>query len=145
MAWPPASDFVTGVGYLGTIPGTLAWGTDQLWTLSNIVTIINMRDSEIIEEVLIENGNGIVSQQVLLKQGVQIELTALDDRANTYPYAGQKATLYQPLLNGAVAAVDFQVVNNDYNASRKAPGERVLLVKRFKLITPANIANATPT
>lgn len=143
MAWPPQSNIGnTGLGYEtspANLPAALAWGTDGLMT-SVIVT--SMRSSRMIEEIPIENGNGIVSTQVLLKQGDMVEVTVIDDRNVTWPDSGTVVTtILNPLPNGASAtAENFIVVDNSYAAARKAPGERTLLVKKYTLITPANMS-----
>ena len=140
MAWPPSSNIGnTGLGYeTSNQPIALAWGTDGLMT-SVIVT--SMRASRMVEEIPIENGNGIVSTQVLLKQGDSVEITVIDDRNVTWPDSGQVITsLVNPLPNGTSAtAQNFVVIDNSYQAARKAPGERTLLVKKYILITAANM------
>lgn len=145
MAWPPASNLATGLGYLGSLPVTLAWGTDGLYTEDGVsVIVLSIRPAQMVEEIPIENGSGVVSTQVLIVQGQQVEITVLDDRSVTaWPKAGQVITVLSPLPSGAAAtSTNYEVVDNSYQGSRKAPGERTILAKVYTLITPANITGA---
>ena len=143
MSWPPASDLSAGLGYLGSLPTTLAWGTDGLYSQGGTVIVLTMRDSQIVEEIPIENGSGVVATDVLIVQGEQVEIDVIDDRNLTFPRSGQVVTVNAPLPNGAGAtSTNFQVIDNSYNAARKEAGRRTILAKVYKLITPANITNA---
>jgi len=134
-AWPPSSNIATGLGYKGALPVTLAWGTDGL-VVGAIVTSI--RPSQMIEEVKIENGTGLTATQVLLNDGTQVEITCVDDRSFVWPASGATLTLLSPLPTGGTAtSITLQVVDNSYQGSRKASGERTLLCKKYTLITPS--------
>ena len=139
MAWPPASSInSTGLGYEGSLPTTLAWGTDGLYPG---VIVTSVRDSQMIEEIKIDNGSGITATQIILKDGEQYEITVIDDRSITWPSSGTTVTLYSPLFTGGSAtSVTFIVVDNAYAAARKAAGERTLLCKKYTLITPVNMS-----
>lgn len=135
--WPPASNISTGLGYKGPLPVTLAWGTDDLYSG---VIVTSMRPAQMIEEIKVENGTGLTSTEVLLNDGMQIEVTVVDDRNITWPLAGAVLTLLNPLPTGVSAtSILLQVVDNSYQATRKAPGERTLLCKHYTLITPAQM------
>jgi hypothetical protein len=135
MAWPPSTAIATGLGYKGTLPTTLAWGTDGLYSG---VIVTSIRPSQMIEEIKVENGAGLTSVQVLINDGVQVEITVVDDRAITWPAAGGTVTLLDPLpTGGSATSTVFQVVDNSYQGARKAAGERTLLVKKYTNITPA--------
>jgi hypothetical protein len=135
MAWPPASSIATGLGYKGALPVTLAWGTDGLYSG---VIVTSIRPAQMIEEIKIENGTGLTATQVLLNDGVQIELTVVDDRSITWPSSGATLTLLSPLPTGGTAtSITLQVVDNSYQGTRKATGERTLLCKKYTLITPS--------
>lgn len=137
MAWPPTSNIATGLGYKGSLPTTLAWGTDGLF---NGVIVTSIRPAQMIEEIKVENGTGLTATQVLLNDGQQIEITCVDDRALSWPVAGDVITLLSPLFDGSGAtSTNLQVVDNSYQGARKAAGERTLLVKRYTLITPAQM------
>jgi hypothetical protein len=137
MAWPPASNIATGLGYKGALPVTLAWGTDGLYTG---VIVTSMRPAQMIEEIKVENGTGLTATQVLLNDGTQIEISCIDDRSVTWPSSGATLTLLSPLPTGGTAtSITLQVVDNSYQGTRKAPGERTLLCKKYTLITPAQM------
>lgn len=137
MAWPPASNIATGLGYKGALPVTLAWGTDGLYTG---VIVTSIRPAQMIEEIKIENGTGLTATQVLLNDGVQVEITCVDDRSVTWPASGNTLTLLSPLPTGGTAtSITLQVVDNAYQGTRKATGERTLLCKKYTLITPSQM------
>lgn len=134
-AWPPASSITSGLGYKGSLPTTIAWGTDGLY---NGVIVTSIRPSQMIEEIKVENGTGNTATQVLINDGEQVEITVVDDRAISWPASGGTLTLLSPLATGGTAtSTTYQVVDNSYQGTRKAPGERTLLCKRYILITPS--------
>lgn len=135
MAWPPASSIAAGLGYKGALPVTLAWGTDGLYSG---VIVSSIRPAQMIEEIKIENGTGLTATQVLLNDGMQVEITCVDDRSVSWPSSGATVTLLNPLPTGGTAtSTTFQVVDNSYQGTRKASGERTLLCKKYTLITPS--------
>lgn len=137
MAWPPASNIATGLGYKSALPTTLAWGTDGLYSG---VIVTSIRPAQMIEEIKVENGTGLTSTQVLLNDGVQIEVSCIDDRSVTWPSSGAVLTLLSPLpTGGAATSIALQVVDNSYQGTRKAPGERTLLCKKYTLLTPSQM------
>jgi hypothetical protein len=94
-----------------------------------------------VEEIKIENGSGLTVTQVLLNDGQEIEISVVDDRAITWPVTGQTVTLIDPQPNGtAGTSTIFQVINNNYSVARKQDGERTIMAKRYKLITPQTIS-----
>jgi len=92
-----------------------------------------------VEEIKIENGTGLTSEQIMLVDGEEIEITVVDDRNIAFPQATNTITLLSPITNtGTVSSnTTYQVVNNNYNAARKQEGERVILAKKYTLITPS--------
>jgi hypothetical protein len=137
MAWPPVSNISTGLGYKSALPTTLAWGTDDLYSG---VIVTSIRPSQMIEEIKVENGVGNTVTQVLINDGTQVEITCVDDRAVSWPSSGATVTLLNPLPTGTGAtSTVFQVVDNSYQGSRKAAGERTLLCKKYTKITPAQL------
>ena len=137
MAWPPASNIATGLGYKGVLPTTIAWGTQDLYSG---VIVTSIRPAQMIEEIKVENGTGNTATQVLINDGQQVEITVVDDRSITWPSSGGTLTLLSPLPTGLTATSTlFQVVDNSYQGTRKAPGERTLLCKKYTLITPSQM------
>lgn len=132
MAWPPAAGSTTFQVH-GTLPATIAWGTDGMY--SGII-VKSVRVRQMIEEIKIENGSGLTSNQVLLNDGDEVEITCVDDRALTFPASNATITLLSPLPTGAAGTSElFQVIDNSYNAARKQEGERVIMAKKYTLIT----------
>lgn len=144
MSWPPSSGYIKS----GVIPVSVSWGTYGLLApgsgpnISNAI-VKSIRSSRIMEEIKVENGTGLTSDQVLLYQGDQVEITVVDDRSLTFPDVDGVVTLFNPIRAGNAPGSDgnpisttqnFRVLNNDYNSARKQEGERVLLCKSYVLI-----------
>lgn len=144
MAWPPqvASPNIgnNAVTFIGNIPAFVAWGTDGSYAIgSNAVIVASLRAQRLTEEIRIENGSGLTSLDVLIHDGDQTELTCIDDRNLTWPEPGTTAALCRVIDNGTnlAATTNFVIIDSAYNAARKAPGERVLLAKKFTVAGPA--------
>lgn len=98
----------------------------------------SLRHREMTEEANIPNGTGLTAQQVALRDGDEVEVTCEDDRASTWPAFMGIANIVNAQSNGASPSnITLQVLNNDYNAGRKQNGERVILAKKYTLITPS--------
>ncbi len=140
MAWPISTSTVeNGFGYKSILPTTLAWGTEGIIT-GVIVTSIKV--NQMIEEITVENGSGVISALILINSGDQVEITVVDDRSNlSWPRAGDIITLINPLPSGLSISVttNFIVIDNSYQGARKAPGERTILGKAFKNIPTAQM------
>lgn len=139
MAWPTsytnlASQFI---GKNGSLPSILAFGTDGAYPG---VIVRNIRATPMIEEVKVEQGGGLTATHFIINDGDEVEFTVVDDRAVTFPLSGTPATLINPQPNGTSGTSElFQVINNNYNVAAKAPGERVILAKKYSLITPTQM------
>lgn len=137
MSWPITFNIANGVGKAGTLPSLLAWGTEGIYTG---VIVKNVRASQMIEEVKIEQGSGLTITDILIYDGDEMELTVVDDRAVSWPLAGGTVTLINPQPNGNNGTSElFQVINNNYSIARKVEGERTMLVKKYLLITPVQM------
>jgi len=136
--WPPQFGMATyAVGMNSVLPSAVALGTDGLYPG---VIVKNARPSKMIEEIKWENGTGHTVGQILLNDGDLMELDVMDDRAITWPQPGTVVTLYNPLPNGTYAVQEvYMMVNNNYNAVQKQPGERTLRCVRYSLISPFNM------
>ena len=134
MAWPPSAGSSTFAARLSTIT-TLAWGTDGIY--ANVI-VKSIRSDQLIEEVNISNGTGLTAVQVVLNDGAQIEVTVEDDRSITFPDSMGTVTLLDPRPTGAGAtSTTLQVIHNNFSSAKKQNGERVLLCKKYTLITPS--------
>ena len=139
MAWPITFNLnSTGIGSATSgIPGLLAWGTDGMINSTIVKTI---RSTPMVEEVKIEQGGGLTATQILLNDGDEIEFTVVDDRAITWPLTGATITVINPQPNGTNGTSQlFQVINNNYSTARKTDGERTIMAKRFRLVTPVQM------
>lgn len=137
MAWPPAASSTTYTVRVGTLPTTVAWGTDGIYSGA---IVISFRSSQMAEEVKIENGSGLTATLIGLLDGETCEITCVDDRAITWPQFFATIALYDPNNTGGGtigSTTTFQVISGDYNVARKQPGERVILAKKYTLITPS--------
>lgn len=136
MAWPPVLPIVGEVeAKIGTLPTTIAWGTDGI--LSGAI-VISCRAVPLQEEIQIPNGSGITATDIMLNDGEQVEITVVDDRSLSFPDWGAVITLIDPRATGTSGtSASYTVISNDYNAERKREGQRSLLCKRYNLITPS--------
>jgi hypothetical protein len=134
MAWPPSPSSTTFTERVGTLPTTVAWGTDGI--MSGAI-VISFRSSQMAEEVKIENGSGLTATLIGLLDGETCEITCVDDRAITWPQFFDTVELFDPNNAGGGtigAPINFQVISGDYNTARKQPGERVILAKKYTLV-----------
>ena len=143
MAWPPqvsgSNIGSNNVTFIGSVPSFIAWGTDGIYSISsNAVILTSVREHRLVEEQRIENGSGLTSVDILIHDGDQAELTCIDDRNLTFPDSGSTIGIIRVLDNGTnlTTTQNFIVIDNAYNAARKAPGERVLLAKKFTVAGP---------
>ncbi len=155
MSWPPIPPTESGIGFLDFGVTTIVWGTEgfsQAGTSLSAYIVKTVRPSQRIEELRIENGSGFTDTEILLADGIDYEVTVVDDTKSTttIPFAGEILTLVTPFLapffgqsapgSGQPPASPplpfrhFLLVNNSYNAARKQEGERVLLCRSFFLI-----------
>ena len=137
MAFPITFNLASGIGKAGTLPSTLAWGTDGIYTS---VIVKSIRASQMIEEIKIENGSGLTVTQILINDGDEVEITVEDDRSITWPMPGSPVTLINPQPNGTSGTSElFQVISNNFSGARKQNGERTIHVKRYTLISPTQM------
>lgn len=140
MAWPPANNAAnTYTLRTSGTPATLAWGTDGIYSG---VILKSIRSTEMVEEVKIENGTGLTACLVGLRDGDEVELTCEDDRhITTWPRFMGTVVLLDPgigSVDGTLSSTTtFQVISNNWSGARKQNGERVILAKKYTLITPA--------
>jgi antitoxin component of MazEF toxin-antitoxin module len=123
MAFPPTSNINAGYIATGTLPATIAWGTDG--TLPNLAYIVkSVKATDVAEYIYIENGTGLRTKRIGLIQGREVEITVEDDLAISPPVKGANVNLLDPLNN--FASHNFVVLDNNYNAARKQNGERII-------------------
>ncbi len=140
MSWPPGPPTEQGIGFLDFGVTTIVWGTEGFsqGSLGGYI-IKTVRPSQRVEELRIENGTGLTATEILLIDGVDYEITVVDDTRFSIPFAGEILVLATPFPfdPGPTTSTPDQfviLVNNSYNAARKQEGERVLLCRSFHLI-----------
>ncbi len=146
MPWPPTPTAAYYIQKNGTgAPTTLVWGTDGVYAS---VIVKSMRSSQMAEEIKIENGTGLTAVEILLVDGVEIEVTVVDDNSITFPLVGGTVTLFSGVTNAGLlvgpgsfsnnskVSMVMQVVNNNTSNARKQEGERTLTCKKYSLIGP---------
>lgn len=135
MAWPPSSGAGTfTVKNSGSIPTTIAWGTDGI---CSGVIVISFESNLMTEEIKIDNGTGLTAALIGLNDGTEGIMTVVDDRALTFPDWMSTITLIDPRPTGAGGTSTlFQVIQNNYRSARKQEGQRAMLVRKYTLITP---------
>lgn len=107
---------------------TVVWGTEGIY---NPWIVVSATESQRIEEIDIEQGAGFEAIVILLNKGVDVELTVIDDTANTPPtIAGAPYTLVTPY-----GTIPMLFVGNKADQARKREGQRVLMFKSFNAIT----------
>lgn len=133
--WPPIYNIsLYAIGKNGPLPQLLGFGTDNL--LPGII-VKNIRAIPMVEEIKIEQGSGLTVTDIIINDGDEAEISVVDDRAVSWPQAGGVITIYNPQPNGTYALAElYQVIYNNYTVARKVDGERTLLCKAYRLITP---------
>jgi len=131
MAWPPGPPDEQDTFFLDYGYTTIVWGTEGFnqGALSGYI-VKTVRPSQRVEELRIENGTGLTATEILLVDGVDYEVTVVDDTTAGIPTVGDIWTLITPFDAGSF---NFLLVNNSYNAARKQEGERVFLLRSFSL------------
>lgn len=121
---------------------TLIWGTSGSLTVPSpggsyagdgFYIVESIDESEKTEQIYGENGTGIEAWRMTLKHGLRWNVTVTDD-----------STMTPPVVNTTITILDFignktkfyvaKVLNNDYRAARKTPGQRVLQVENLTLV-----------
>jgi hypothetical protein len=139
MAWPPTSNLASNFyqnkqGTGGVV--TAAWGTDGLMALGIVKSLQARRDGE---NIPIEQGSGLVSNMIQLLQGNHFVVSLEDDRnITTWPdFGGNMTITVSPIEpNSTSTSYVCLVLDNAYNAARKANGERTYQVERFSTGIP---------
>jgi hypothetical protein len=139
--WPPVSGTTNGYEVDGAAPTSIRWGTDGLLQSptqsgGGYAVVNRMSEKELVEVSKWPNGTGIDVLRVRLKQGTSWTITVRDNALVTWPKIGQTVLVVDML--GAIGTLGLRytatVVENDYEAALKQPGERTLLVEKITLI-----------
>lgn len=144
--WPPSSG--TG-GYEVDGDDAISWGTKDL--LQEPVSggaravVLRCAQKELVDTSYLPNGSGVNVSRVRVKQGGNWAITCRDNTDLTWPKIGGTVKVVD--MSGHIGTVGLQytatVVDNDYEASLKAAGERTLLVEKMTLIETGAGASQT--
>ncbi len=118
MAWPPTPS----AGYTNSNDGkgAIRWGTDGYL---GVYIVKSIRPADVIENIYVENGTGIRTYRINLWQGREVEITVVDDNTIVAPAPNASITLADPIDGNTYS---FHVIDNNYSAAAKQPGERVV-------------------
>lgn len=130
MSWPPSLPVDNG-GFKAEGFTTIVWGTEgfQQGALASYI-VVSARPAQRVEGPTIENGTGLTATKILLIDGVDQEITVVDDTSISPPAVGSVLSLISPFGSNTG---NYLVVNNSYAAARKQPGERTILVQNYTL------------
>jgi hypothetical protein len=144
---PPPAAGATSFQQIGYT--TLFWGTEALPFNSYIV--VSARPKQRADTIETQQGSGLTAVVTQVVDGSDFELTVEEDLTITPPVVGALVTLTNIFVAGtalgstippfgvtAISNGTFLVVNNDFNAERKAVGQRVVLCKSYVAVAAAN-------
>ena len=148
MAWPRTGTGTITGGSVATGDATyMRWGTQGVLRDFPFYIVTRCRQSRKKETLQYDNGDGVQSGRMQVFHGSQWEVTVRDRYDYAAPVEGTLVYIVDMAgLVGAVygagavpgsgAAPTYQarVIDSDYDAAPKQPGERVLLLERIILI-----------
>lgn len=140
MAWPtiPTGTLTNGVVAQGDST-YFRWGTKDVVSGWYVVTRAAQRPKK--EDFQYDNGDGIQSGRLQLVHGAIWDVTVRDDTRMTIPRVAQYVTVVD--MAGMVgtkvpgATYNAYVMDANYDAAPKQPGERVVSLERVTLIEGA--------
>jgi hypothetical protein len=146
MSWPTTGAGTLESGYLAQGTTTIRWGTRELLqstngVAANFLVVTAFSERRLSDNIKLPNGDGLTSTRMIVMDGVQWDVTVRDDTrvadANI-PYVGQKVTVVDAggLLGSPVLRYTATVVEPQYEAAPKQPGQRTLTLERLRLIEP---------
>jgi len=141
MAWPPTID-ASSANVASDAATTIRWGTDSLVPGASTYFYVCTKFSqkELTDVIELPQGSGLPMGRVYIKDGVHWAVTVRDDSSWTPPTIGSSVTvadaagMITAVGAGTATTYSATVVDNDYEAAVKQPGERVLVLERLKLI-----------
>lgn len=146
MAAPPAAG---NTSFKQTGYTQLWWGTEAL-PLGNYIAV-SCRPKQRADTIETQQGSGLTAVVTQIVDGSDFEITVEEDLTITPPHVGSIVILENIFVSGAalgntippfsttpITNGSFTIVNNDFNAERKAVGQRVLLAKSYVAISTTN-------
>jgi hypothetical protein len=136
-AWPPTAG---SGGFDVDGDSTIKWGTQDLLQSpaagSTKAIVLRCAQKELVDTSYLPNGSGVNVSRVRIKQGGNWTVVVRDRTGITWPKIGGSVSIIDML--GHIGTLGLQytatVIDNDYEAALKQPGERTLLVEKMTLI-----------
>jgi hypothetical protein len=124
-----AGNSVTNFSPNYTVEGNtyIVWGTDGEYP-GYIVTAASQETR--VSEIDIENGTGFTVIVILLNDGLDVDLTVIDDTSVTPPIIGSIVTLSSPF-----GSIPMLMVKEKTDQARKREGMRTFNFKSFNAIS----------
>lgn len=145
MAWPtlPTGTLTNGIVGQGDVT-YMRWGTKDAVTTTGFFLIQRISQRPKKEDFESTNGDGIQSGRLQMMHGNVWDVTVRDRTDMVPPRVGQYVTIVDlggllGALNAAWAyrAVTAYVLESNYEAAPKQPGERTIVLERITLIEGA--------
>ena len=155
MPTPPASSGNNAI--LQRSYTTIQFGTESIganFAGGGTYIVKSARVTQQTELIKIAQGSGLTAGTIQLIDGKTFTITVEDDQTIAPPWVGELVTLqnfFPPASGGTanypniapwgsatMANGTYLVVNNDFAAARKEPGERVIVAEAFALLAAAN-------
>lgn len=147
MSWPATS---ANVGYLVQGISTIKFGTEGILQLpipaaGSFFTVTKATQKQLVDNIKLPNGVGPTATRVQIVDGTQWNLTVRDDSRMIPPQIGSTWTLVDignmipiggvpPNNTNANSVYVCTIVENDYEAAIKTPGERTVTVEMLTLV-----------
>jgi hypothetical protein len=143
MAWPtvPTGTLTAGVVGQGTEVTHMRWGTKDAVNAVGWYVISRVAQRLKKEDLQFDNGDGVQSGRLQLVHGSVWDVTVRDSTLMTPPRVGQFVTVVD--MAGFVGTkvpgtyYSAYVLDSNYDAAPKQPGERVIVLERITLIEVA--------
>lgn len=139
MAWPTIPTGTLTNGIIGQGDSTyFRWGTAGVVTNTGWYLVTRAAQRPKKEDFESNNGDGIQSGRVQMIHGVVWDLTVRDRTDMTPPRIGQYVTVVDMagICGTKVVGATYNayVLDGNYDAAPKQPGERVVVLERITLI-----------
>jgi hypothetical protein len=141
MAWPrvPTGTLTGGVIGQGTEVTHMRWGTADAVSTTGWYVITRIAQRLKKEDLQYDNGDGVQSGRVQIIHGTVWDVTVRDNTLMTPPRIGASVTVVD--MAGMVGTTKVPgvyysayVLDSNYDAAPKQPGERVVVLERIVLI-----------
>jgi len=145
MAWPTLNGSELGIRADGVT--SIRWGTHGFLNspapggAAGYYVVTRFGQKSLVENTKLPNGIGLTSTRVQLIDGVEFTITVRDDTGMTPPRIGTLVSIVDAAgMLGTYTpgtAYPARIIDNNYEAAPKQPGERMLVAERLVLIEGA--------